>query len=202
MKRTKAEKDELVLDAVRYSFAMTGRAPTLAELMKITGIHSYDSVMKTIVRLEDENKITRSKSDKHRNIILNHELGFPSISELVSVPIVTQYKKNVPVSEYQTDIFPIPPDMAPPGEIIGGICSDDSMREASVFGGDIVLASISGAAKRNEFVLCGKDGKILVRQLMLVNNKWVLADGAGRYAPCSEFDIIGKVFLLARFYKE
>ena len=107
------------------------------------------------------------KVDNHKRAIeiLNEYSDFPK-KEMVDVPLVGKITAGAPITAIENieEVFPLPLDMFASGELFMLTVKGDSMINAGILDGDIIVVRKQSIANNGEIVavlIDGNHGKIL-----------------------------------------
>ena len=153
-------KQERVLEALKKYLAQNGYPPTVRELCAITNLNSSATIHVHLDHLQEKGYIKKTK-DKNRTI----ELLVPNEYDIkndtvVSVPLLGKVTAGNPIEaiERPDEYFDIPAYMInPKKEVFSLNVSGDSMINAGIYDGDIVLVERSSIAHNGEIVVAMND---------------------------------------------
>ena len=148
-------KQEKVLKALKKYLAENGYPPTVRELCNLTNLSSSATIHVHLDHLQEKAK------DKNRTI----ELLVPNEYDLkndsvVSIPLLGKVTAGNPIEaiERPDEFFDIPAYMInPKKEVFSLNVSGDSMINAGIYDGDIVLVERSKVANNGEIVVAMND---------------------------------------------
>lgn len=137
---------------LRAFYRQEGRAPSYAEMAELFGYKSKNAVYNPVNKLIDLNYLTRSESGRIGftskitggiSILGSVQAGFPSPAEeeLVDTLSLDEFLVKRPESTYLLTV------------------TGDSMIEAGIQPGDLVLVEKGGAPKQNDIVIAQVDGE-------------------------------------------
>ena len=153
-------KQEKVLKALKKYLAENGYPPTVRELCNLTNLSSSATIHVHLDHLQEKGYIKKAK-DKNRTI----ELLVPNEYDLkndsvVSIPLLGKVTAGNPIEaiERPDEFFDIPAYMInPKKEVFSLNVSGDSMINAGIYDGDIVLVERSKVANNGEIVVAMND---------------------------------------------
>ncbi len=123
----------------------------------------------------------------------------------VSLPIVGQVAAGLPILAEQNieDYFPIPSGYAPYGELFMLKVKGDSMIEAGILNGDMIMVKKQATANNGEIIVALIDDSATVKTFYKRDNKIILQPENSSMEPIivDDVTILGKVFGVYRFYK-
>ena len=153
-------KQEKVLEALKKYLADKGYPPTVRELCAMTNLNSSATIHVHLDHLQEKGYIKKTK-DKNRTI----ELLVPNEYDIkndtvVSIPLLGKVTAGNPIEaiERPDEYFDIPAYIInPKKEVFSLNVSGDSMINAGIYDGDIVLVERSNVAHNGEIVVAMND---------------------------------------------
>ncbi len=153
-------KQEKVLEALKKYLADKGYPPTVRELCAMTNLNSSATIHVHLDHLQEKGYIKKTK-DKNRTI----ELLVPNEYDIkndtvVSIPLLGKVTAGNPIEaiERPDEYFDIPAYMInPKKEVFSLNVSGDSMINAGIYDGDIVLVERANVAHNGEIVVAMND---------------------------------------------
>lgn len=186
-----------------------GYPPSVREICVKVGLSSPSTVHGYLARMEKEGLIERD-STKTRAIRISREEAKPDIDkseigneEYIEVPVIGNVAAGAPLlaQEQITDVFPLPSRFIRSGQTFMLKVHGDSMVNAGIFDGDLVIVSGKVTASDGEIVVA------LIEDSATVKTFYKEADGRIRLQPENDFmepiypnevQILGKVIGLFR----
>jgi repressor LexA len=183
------------LNKIYDFYQKEGRMPTYSEIAEMFGWRSKNSVHKFILKLQ---KLDLIKKDKKGRILLPSsgrlkvlgaiEAGFPSPAEeeLCDTLSLDKWLIENPSSTFLLKV------------------SGDSMYEAGILPGDLVLVDKAHTPKNGDIVIAEVDGQWTMKYLKKRGNEVILLPANSKYKPIkpkSELKIGGVVTAVIRKYK-
>jgi repressor LexA len=160
-------KQEKVLEALKKYLADKGYPPTVRELCAMTNLNSSATIHVHLDHLQEKGYIKKTK-DKNRTI----ELLVPNEYDIkndtvVSIPLLGKVTAGNPIEaiERPDEYFDIPAYMInPKKEVFSLNVSGDSMINAGIYDGDIVLVERANVAHNGEIVVAmNEDNEVTVK---------------------------------------
>ena len=148
------EKQNLVLDFLKKSIASNGFPPTVREIGKALGLRSPATVQVHLDTLADKGYIKKGDS-KNRAIELLVENEYEE-KEIVDVPLLGKVTAGSPIEaiEMPDEYFSLPAYLIPAKkEVFTLRVQGNSMIEAGIHDGDIVIAQKQDTARNGEIVV-------------------------------------------------
>lgn len=189
------EKQEKVLMFLKER-AQDGVPPTVREICAAAGIKSTSTVHSYLKTLEDEGYITRKSG-------LNRAIRVPG-ENVARVPLlgrVTAGKPILAVEEVE-DYVPYSGGGYQPGELFALRVVGDSMINAGILNGDIVIVRKTPTAENGEIVVALIGDEATVKRLYRENGHIRLQPENDAYEPIivNEAIVLGKVISLLRYF--
>ncbi len=160
MKNTGAtDKQQRVLDYVREQIKKEGYAPSVRDICKALDLKSTSTVHGYLTRLEKKGLIQKAalKPRTLRVVSENEEedKGFYTSKEMVDVPIVGKVTAGLPILAVENveDTFPLPIDFVGNSESFMLKVRGDSMIDAGILDGDLVLVKKQNTAENGDIVV-------------------------------------------------
>lgn len=199
MKRL-TERQQQVLDIIRRHLAKSGQSPTVREIAKELGVRSTCTAHKHLAALEKKGLITKSTYG-YRSIELPGEYS-PRQTRFVSVPLVGRIAAGQPLlaSENIDGFIPVPSDMVQGEDFFALKVQGDSMKDAGIFHGDIIVARQQSTANNGDIVVALMEDEATVKKFFRENGHIRLQPENPAYAPIISQDVqvLGKVALSIR----
>jgi repressor LexA len=154
-----------ILDVIRQALLRDGQAPTVREIGRLTGLRSSCSVQKHLNHLESKGFIRRDPY-KYRSIELLHDGSPLTRRRTVTVPLVGTVAAGNPllVSENIEECFPLPDAFVPrDADCFMLRVKGDSMINAGIFDGDMVVVRKQETASPGEIVVAVIDDEATVK---------------------------------------
>lgn len=158
MDQKKATDKQLrVLTYVKDQIRKNGYAPSVREICQALGLHSTSTVHGYLARLQKKGLIQKAAL-KPRTIRITNgddEPAFYASKEMVDVPIIGKVTAGMPILavENREDTFPLPIDFVGNSESFMLRVRGDSMIEAGILDGDLVLVKRQNTAENGEIVV-------------------------------------------------
>jgi repressor LexA len=144
-----------------------GYAPSTRELGEAVGLRSSSSVSKHLASLEEQGFLRRSTSVS-RPIDVRaflHQTGREQSENSVPVPVVGDIAAGVPITaeEHADDMLTLPRELTGRGNVFGLRVRGDSMVDAAICDGDIVVVRQQQEAHSGQIVAAMIDGEATVK---------------------------------------
>jgi len=146
-------KEELILTMIKKNIREKGYPPSVREIGQAVGLKSSSTVHGYLKRLEGKGYLRRDATKPRAMEVIskNEEENI----KLVNVPLVGRVAAGTPLlaDENKEDVFPLPAHFTGPGEFFLLTVSGDSMIEAGILDGDMVLVRRQHDADNGEIVV-------------------------------------------------
>jgi len=153
------EKQLRVLNFVNEEINRNGYAPTVREICQALDLKSTSTVHGYLARLEKKGLIQKNALKPRTIRVVNKmnmaEQKFYTSKEMVDVPIVGKVTAGAPILAVENieDSFPLPIDFVGNSETFMLRVRGDSMIDAGILDGDLVLVRKQDTAKNGDIVV-------------------------------------------------
>jgi repressor LexA len=160
-------RQQRILAAIRDWVVGHGYSPSTRQIGDAVGLRSSSSVSKHLTSLEDKGFLRRSDSVS-RPIDVRAFLREPSAqmpADSVAVPVVGDIAAGVPImaEEHLDDMLTLPRELTGRGTVFGLRVRGDSMVDAAICDGDIVVVRQQQEAHSGQIVAAMIDGEATVK---------------------------------------
>ncbi|MCR4963891.1 MAG: transcriptional repressor LexA [Firmicutes bacterium] len=194
-----------ILEFIKQNIKAKGYPPSVREIGEAIGLSSPSTVQAHLNTLEKKGYISRGKSKK-RAIELSGEAApdIPPVQkEMVEIPIVGQISAGLPLlaTENIEDYFPAPLDYIHSNkELFILRVHGESMIEAGIFDGDLLIVEKASTAMNGEIVVAMIEDEATVKTFYREENRIRLQPENSSMQPIYAIDvkIIGKPIGLYR----
>lgn len=161
------ERQQRILVAIRDWVNRYGYAPNTREIGEAVGLRSSSSVSKHLAALEEKGFLRRSAT-MSRPIDVRAFLASPGGSaaeDSVPVPVVGDIAAGTPISaiEHMDDTLTLPRELTGRGTVFGLRVRGDSMIDAAICDGDIVVVRQQSEAHSGQIVAAMIDDEATVK---------------------------------------
>ncbi|WP_410564863.1 transcriptional repressor LexA [Amycolatopsis sp. cmx-4-61] len=161
------ERQQRILAAIRDWVVQHGYSPSTREIGEAVGLQSTSSVSKHLASLEDKGFLRRGATVS-RPIDVRAFLGGSSSAgdgDSVPVPVVGDIAAGTPISavEHTDDVLKLPRDLTGRGTVFGLRVRGDSMIDAAICDGDIVVVKQQSEAHSGQIVAAMIDEEATVK---------------------------------------
>lgn len=201
---TLTDKQQQVLDFVEDYQLKNGSSPTLREIREFLGVASDNSVLKHLKALEKKGYI--EKDDTPRGIKLLDSIREKLQSSTISLPVLGFIPAGGPVNadEHIEDWVTLDSSKVKhPKESFMLKVTGQSMIDAGIFEGDLLIADAKREPKANDIVIALVDGGNTVKRLVKKEGRFFLVAENPEYSdivPLEQLEIQGVVTGLIRTY--
>lgn len=205
MAQGKISKKQLeILEYIKSQILERGFPPAVREICEAVNLKSTSSVHSHLETLEKNGYIRRDPTKPRAIEILDDNFNLTR-REMVNVPIVGQVAAGEPILALQNieNYFPIPVDFMPNSQTFLLKVKGESMINAGILDGDMVLVEETPAASNGDMVVALVDDGATVKT-------FYKEEGIFRLQPENDFmdpiivkevTILGKVIGVFRFFK-
>ena len=175
-----------------------GIPPTIREICAATGLRSTSSVHNHLKKLEDEGLITRGNG-------LNRAIRLTTDTPVVQVPLLGRVTAGLPAYAYEEVVasIPYPADKHGADSLFALRVQGDSMIEAGILDGDVIIAEKTTYAENGEIVIGMIEDEATVKRFYRGKDGYFrLQPENPLYDPIISRDIqvIGRVVACFRYY--
>ena len=201
----KISKKQLeILEYIKSEILRIGYPPAVREICEAVNLKSTSSVHSHLETLEKNGYIRRDPT-KPRAIEIIDDTFNLTRREMVNVPIVGQVAAGEPILAEQniTNYFPIPIEFMPNNETFLLTVKGESMINAGILDGDMVLVESTSVASNGEMVVALVDDSATVKTFYKEEGIYRLQPENDTMEPIivSEVEILGKVIGVFRFFQ-
>ena len=158
------KREKAILNFIEKQIMTDGYPPSVREIGKAVGLNSTATVHGYLAKLEEKGYIKKENKKGRTLKLLKGGSGEPMIKsskdfytqkKLVEVPIVGKITAGAPILavENVTDTFPIPIDFVGNSESFMLKVRGESMIEAGILDGDLILVKKQNDARNGEIVV-------------------------------------------------
>lgn len=178
MKNTQAtDKQQRVLDYVKEQIKKDGYAPSVREICKALDLKSTSTVHGYLTRLQKKGLIQKAALKPRTLRVIGgkedvEDKGFYTSKEMVDVPIVGKVTAGLPILAVENieDTFPLPIDFVGNSESFMLKVRGDSMIDAGILDGDLVLVKKQNSAENGDIVVALIEDEATVKKFYKEKN--------------------------------
>ncbi|OAT81383.1 transcriptional repressor LexA [Desulfotomaculum copahuensis] len=194
-------REESILKMIQESVRTRGYPPSVREIGQAVGLSSSSTVHNYLRRLETKGYLRRDPT-KPRALELLDENRPAALPPLKILPVLGRVAAGMPLLavENQEEIFPLPVSFTGEGEFFMLTVRGDSMIEAGIFNGDLVVVKRQSAADNGDIVVALLDDEATVKRFFRENDHIRLQPENSAMSPIlvKSTIILGKVTGLLR----
>lgn len=198
---TISKRQQQILDFIRDTLRSKGYPPSVREIGQAVGLSSSSTVHSHLEKLEELNLIRRDPT-KPRAIEILEDSAW-RYQQFVSVPLVGRVTAGSPMLAVENieDIYPLPKDLVRYEDVFMLSVKGDSMIEAGILDGDLVLVHKQQHANNGDIVVAMIDEEATVKRFFKERGHYRLQPENQFMEPIIVTDvaILGKVTGLFRF---
>lgn len=202
--RSLSVRQQQIIAVIQQWVDQVGYPPTVREIAAEVGLSSPSSVAHHL-RVLQERGLVRRDAERPRAVVArsSHTVGgSSSASEPVFVPLLGTIAAGLPIlaEESVEELLPLPGELVGRGRFFALRVRGDSMIEAAICDGDIVVVRQQPTADSGDIVAALIDGDATVKVYQRSNGQVQLLPRNGAYAPISAAgaEVLGKVVAVLR----
>ena len=204
MAQGKISKKQLeILEYIKSEILRIGYPPAVREICEAVNLKSTSSVHSHLETLEKNGYIRRDPT-KPRAIEIIDDTFNLTRRETTNVPVIGQVAAGEPIlaEENITDYFPIPVEMLPNVETFMLKVRGESMINAGILDGDLVLVAQGSVASNGDMVVALVEDSATVKTFYREKGYYRLQPENDNMDPIivNEVFILGKVIGVFRFF--
>ncbi|OLZ58945.1 transcriptional repressor LexA [Amycolatopsis keratiniphila] len=162
------ERQQKILLTIREWVMEYGYSPSTREIGEAVGLRSTSSVSKHLAALEEKGFLRRSSSISRPidvRAFLHGTSSNASTEDSVPVPVVGDIAAGTPISavEHVDDVMTLPRELTGRGNVFGLRVRGDSMIDAAICDGDIVVVKQQQEAHSGQIVAAMIDEEATVK---------------------------------------
>jgi repressor LexA len=199
--RATTEKQQRIIEVIREYTLERGYPPSVREIGERVGLSSSSTVQSHLKTLERRGLLKRDPT-KPRALTAPRSAGEPPYVESITLPIVGRVAAGVPITatENLEDHFVLPSSWAPRR---GGFVlrvKGDSMMDAAILDGDLIVVEPKPTANNGEIVVAMIDGEATVKRFYREDGRVRLQPENATMAPiyADDVTIVGRVEAVIR----
>ncbi len=204
------DRQRAILEVINEHLETRGYPPSVREICEAVGLKSTSSVHAQLATLEEKGYLKRDPT-KPRALEISRDLETQldvRPEHTRNVPLVGEIAAGAPiVAEERVDsLYPLPRDLVGDGTLFMLKVRGDSMIEAGVFDGDLVVIREQPKVEQGEMCAALVDGEATVKFFRRTKDMQVFLDPANeRYEPIeitadTDSKVMGKVVTVLRSF--
>lgn len=199
-----SDKQREILEFIKQEILNRGFPPSVREICAEVNLKSTSSVFSHLEKLERAGYIHRDPKQSRTIEILDDNFNLTR-RELVNVPVVGTVAAGTPLLAVQNidNYFPIPSEYMPNAQSFMLKVRGDSMINAGIFDGDIIIVEQKNDARNGDMVVALVDDSATVKTFYKESDHIRLQPENDDMDPIivSDCQILGKVFGVFRFFR-
>ncbi|WP_449325419.1 transcriptional repressor LexA [Sporolactobacillus kofuensis] len=153
-----SNRQQSILDFIKHEVASKGYPPSVREICEAVGLASSSTVHGHLARLEKKGFIRRDPTKPRAIEVLDHD-GDIFTERTVNIPVIGKVTAGLPISAVENieEYFPVPSSMVEDDEAFILNVSGESMINAGILDGDMVIVRQQRTAENGEIVVAMTD---------------------------------------------
>lgn len=200
MKKNISQRETEIINYIKHSIKSRGYPPSVREIGQAVGLKSSSTVHNYLCKLEKKGILRRDATKPRAMEILDNE--GESSKEMVMVPVLGRVAAGIPILavENREDVFPVPFDFAGHGEFFMLRVQGDSMVEAGILEGDLVLVRQQPSVDNGDIAVALLDNEATIKRFFREDGHIRLQPENTQLSPIivDDVTILGKVTGLVR----
>ena len=196
-------KQQEILDYIKEEILNRGYPPSVRDICQAVHLKSTSSVHSHLETLEKNGYIRRDPSKPRAIEILDDSYNMVR-REMVSIPLIGQVAAGQPLLAVENieTYFPLPAEYVPREQAFMLRVQGDSMIDAGIFDGDLIMVEQRNTAKNGDIVVALIDDSATVKTFYKEDGYIRLQPENERLDPIIVEDcaILGKVFGVFRVF--
>ncbi|MDQ0285745.1 repressor LexA [Desulfofundulus luciae] len=193
-------REKIILEVIKENIRTKGYPPSVREIGQIVGLKSSSTVHNYLKRLEHKGLLRRDPTKPRALELLERTLPFSQPMRMV--PLLGRVAAGEPILavENQEDVFPLPASFTGEGEFFMLTVRGDSMIEAGILDGDLVVVRRQPSADNGDIVVALLEDEATVKRFFRENDHIRLQPENKAMSPIRVKNplILGKVVGLLR----
>lgn len=200
-----SDKQREILEYIKDDILNKGYPPSVREICERVNLKSTSSVFSHLSKLEQAGYIHRDPTKPRAIEILDDQFNL-SRREVVNIPLVGTVAAGQPLLAVENidQYFPIPSEYVPNNQTFMLKVKGDSMIDAGIFEGDIIIVEQRSDASDGDMVVALVEDSATVKTFYRESGHIRLQPHNPSYDPIivspSDCQILGKVFGVFRFF--
>ncbi|SFR06166.1 transcriptional repressor LexA [Desulfoscipio geothermicus] len=200
MKKNISQREQEILRFIKHNIKSKGYPPSVREIGQAVGLKSSSTVHSYLRKMEEKELIRRDPTKPRAMEILDGEAE--SFKEMIMVPVLGRVAAGVPLLavENREDLFPLPANFAGHGEFFMLQVKGDSMVEAGILEGDLVLVRRQPSVENGDIAVALIEDEATIKRFYHEKDHIRLQPENYRLSPIivKDVEILGKVVGLIR----
>ena len=203
-----SQRQQQILDMIRTTVSTRGYPPSVREIGEAVGLSSTSSVHNQLAALERAGYLRRDPSRPRAiEVRIDADTDLPLVTPpMRSVPLLGEIAAGAPIiaEERVEQLYPLPRDLVGEGELFMVRVRGESMLQAGVLPGDLVVVRRQPAVEQGEMCAAMIDGEATVKFFRRTKSGEVFLDPANEgYEPIpvsehADAAVLGRVVAVLR----
>ncbi len=195
-------REEEILNLLQQGIVENGYPPTVREICAQTGLRSTATVHGYLEKLAKKGYIKKAEDKPRAITLVNNDAVHAHAVEAILVPLVGEVAAGTPIlaAENIEDSYPLPQEMVKDSTCFLLRIRGESMIEAGILPGDLVLVRQQNAADNGDIVVALIDNDATVKRFFKEKKRVRLQPENALMEPIytTDVSILGKVIGLLR----
>lgn len=198
-------RQQEILNYIKTEVQKKGYPPSVREIGEAVGLSSSSSVHAHLEKLEEMGYLRRDPTKPRAIEVLSDGstiAPYSSINNLQYVPVVGSVTAGAPILAEQNveEYFPLPKDFSRAEDVFMLKVRGDSMVNAGIFDGDMVIVNKEPTAKNGDIIVALLGEEATVKRFYKETNQIRLQPENEKYDPIftTDLQVLGKVVGLIR----
>jgi len=208
MKNQLTDRQKEILDFIKEYLGFNGYPPTLREIAKQFNIASTFGIKRHLDALQKKGYLSVESFASRAISLTENPTEKNQQNNSVEIPVVGRVAAGYPLMSEENIEGSISIQsglLKNKSEIFGLKVKGESMKNAGIFEGDIIIVNQQKDAVNGDIVVALMDNEATVKRFLIKNNKITLMPENENYNPIEvnnsdEFSIIGKVMGVFRWF--
>ena len=200
MKENLSHRETEIIRYIKHSIQSRGYPPSVREIGEAVGLKSSSTVHNYLCKLEEKGLLRRDPTKPRAMEVLDDDKE--SFREMVMVPVLGRVAAGIPLLavENREDTFPMPADFAGRGEFFMLRVKGNSMVEAGILEGDLVLVRQQPSVDNGDIAVALLDDEATIKRFFREDGHIRLQPENYQLSPIivNDVTVLGKVTGLVR----
>ena len=200
MKDNVNQRETEIIRYIKHSIQSRGYPPSVREIGEAVGLKSSSTVHNYLCRLEEKGLLRRDPTKPRAMEVLDDDKE--SFREMVMVPVLGRVAAGIPLLavENKEDMFPMPVDFVGRGEFFMLRVKGNSMVEAGILEGDLVLVRQQPSVDNGDIAVALLDDEATIKRFFREDGHIRLQPENYQLSPIivNDVTVLGKVTGLVR----
>jgi len=194
------QRETEIIRYIKHSIQSRGYPPSVREIGEAVGLKSSSTVHNYLCRLEEKGLLRRDPTKPRAMEVLDDDKE--SFREMVMVPVLGRVAAGIPLLavENKEDMFPMPVDFVGRGEFFMLRVKGNSMVEAGILEGDLVLVRQQPSVDNGDIAVALLDDEATIKRFFREDGHIRLQPENYQLSPIivNDVTVLGKVTGLVR----